>query len=184
MGSTSVSSYSFYKPVFASLVTSFKTSSENSAKYSDSCSLGYQQTDCFTNNFFLSGEKSIRVKPKGNNQIFGLEGTNKLPVKDKDHKFKSIDSYLLQNKRKKSSTYKRDNDKKVIQKVKKKPSESVIVTSSKTHQVHELRPSQSSSTQSGAVDSTVTRGKLNKTKHTCQEFCKLKRYHLEHFPLD
>ena len=173
MGSTSVSSYSFYKPVFSSLVTSFKTSSETNVRCLDGGSLDYQQVDCFNNNFFLNGEKNVKVKPSVNNQIFGLEVNRKSSVKGKNHKTRDAEPSALTNKKKKSSTSKRDDDTKWLQKVRKKPGESAIVTSSKTHQFHETRTSKSSSQQSNPGDIAVS--KQNKTKHTCQEFCKLKR---------
>ena len=152
MGSTSLSSYSFYRPLFSSLVTSF---SENSEKYQDRSSL------TFNNNFFLSGQKYVKVKP-GNLQVFGLENRNNVTGKKKIQQSKHISDII-------SNRY-------VVAKKEQKK-----VKNKKSGKVSDCKPQigcsdKSSSTICVSAVTRHTSEKRNNTKYKCQEFCKLKRY--------
>ena len=168
MGFTALTSYSFYKPAFSSLVTSFKAPSDKQrAKNFNAGSLSNESLSSFNNNFFLHGEKSVKVQPTKIYQS-GFEGSRKGNV---DRSF-SVDSQLTLNEKNRSKTNKRDGANKLSKRVR----ESAIVTSCEPHQFHEARTSKSSSKQSGKGLRTMMRDRPKKTKEPCQEFCQLKRY--------
>ena len=116
-----MSSYSFYKPVLSSLVTSFKDGGHKTVQNGGDGEQ-FHQVDCFNKNIFLNGEKYLldtKFKTKnsfssiGYDQIFGLENKIKIPEEGKAlKKAKAIASGVEpknkgRNKNKKKPTRKR-----------------------------------------------------------------------------
>ena len=192
MGSFSVSSYSFYKPVLSSLVTSFKDGGHKTVQNGGDGEQ-FHQVDCFNKNIFLNGEKYLldtKFKTKnsfssiGYDQIFGLENKIKIPEEGKAlKKAKAIASGVEQKTKKRNKSKKRPGGKRSTPEISKNEHiYNIIVENKLTTETSSRKPKLNSLKKSAATkpfeslpDFTLLPKKFKSSGHLCQDIYKLKR---------
>ena len=192
-----MSSYSFYKPVLSSLVTSFKDGGHKTVQNGGDGEQ-FHQVDCFNKNIFLNGEKYVldtKFKAKnsfssiGYDQIFGLENKIKIPEEGKAlKKAKAIASGVEQKTKKRNKSKKRPGGKRSTPEISKNEHIYNIIVENRKYEnklkneTSFIQPKFNTSRKSAATkpfeslpDFTLLPKKFKSSGHLCQDIYKLKR---------